>query len=219
MKKSLWVAGFGALLLISFSSAQAEERWPKWYVGLSGGYTYMKDEDVSGSGTSARSISLDNGFGAGGSIGYLPNFSSPFLNNLRFEGEVTYHRNSLDKVKTASSSVSADGKYDTIAYMANAFYDLPTGSAWSPYIGGGLGLASVHLSNNSTVANSETHDNKFAYQGLIGIGYSPETIPNTQWTLGYRYLATTDPKFSGASGDIKTEYSTHSLEAGAKFRF
>jgi opacity protein-like surface antigen len=221
VKKSLTFAT-GALLMTSiFSAAHADdtERWPRWYLGLSGGFTYMQDEDVSGG--SATKLSLDNGFGVGGSIGYLPSSSIPLINSLRFEGEVTYHQNQINKAtRSNGSTFASSGNYDSTAYMLNTFYDLPTGTNWSPYIGAGIGAATVHLDTGSGAGNTGGSDTQFAYQGLVGIGYSPDSIPNTQWTLGYRYLATTNPDFDTATGgDVKTKYSTNSVEIGGKFRF
>lgn len=220
MKKTYIAAGLGALLAFSaFSAAQAEERWPRWYVGLHGGYTYMSDKDISGSPGVSR-MSLDNGYGYGGSIGYLPTSSAPLLNSLRFEAEVTHHTANVDKVKVSGVNVNGHGDLSSTAYMANVYYDLPTNNGWAPYVGAGVGMASVHLSKNSGTGNTDTTDNEFAYQALAGIGYSPSSLPNTQWILGYRYLATSDATFSGAPGtNVKTEYSTHSIEAGAHFRF
>jgi opacity protein-like surface antigen len=138
---------------------------------------------------------------------------------MRFEGEVSYHRNKIDNVYAGGSSVSSSGNFNTTAYMINAFYDLPTGTAWSPYIGGGMGVAELHLTNN-VINNSSSGDNEFAYQGLVGIGYTPESIPDTQWTLGYRYLATANPTFGGnGPSDVNTKYATSTIEVGAKFRF
>jgi len=211
MKNTHAAAALSALLVTTaFSAAHADERWPRWYLGLSGGYTYMQDQDISG--TSATRLNLKDGYNIGGQIGYLPNSSIALINTLRFEAEVTYRANNVDSV---TGGGAGHGTYSSTAYMANMFYDLPTATAWSPYIGGGIGLANLHLDSNSGAGNTDSGDDAFAYQGMVGIGYSPEAIPNTQWTLGYRYFATNDPKF----GNVSTEYSTQNVELGAKFRF
>lgn len=213
MKNSMVAAGLVALLTTTAFSAEAAERWPRWYIGLTGGYTVMSDQDISGS-TGASQVSLDSGYGFGASIGYLPSSSAPILNSLRLEAEVTHHKNDIDSVTVNGVGVAGSGEYYTTAYMANLFYDFPTSSAWSPYIGGGVGFAHVHF-DNSGAGNSDETAVEFAYQALAGIGYTPVSLPNTQWSLGYRYLATTDADF----GNVDVEYSTHSVEAGAKFRF
>jgi opacity protein-like surface antigen len=215
MNKSLVAAGFGILLATSaLSSAQANERWPRWYLGLSGGYTTMTDQDISSS-TGASQVSLNSGYSFGGSVGYLPSSSAPILNALRLEAEVTHHTNDIDSVTVSGASVAGSGDFSTTAYMANVFYDFPTNSAWSPYVGAGLGLASLHFSRSSGAGNSDETTTEFAYQAMLGMGYTPASLPNTQWSLGYRYLATSDASFGNAS----VEYSTHSIEVGAKFRF
>lgn len=217
LKKKYIIAGLTALTtLASLSQAHADdERWPRWYIGLGGGYTYMGDEDVSGS--AANKISTNSGFGLNGAIGYLPSSSMPLLNALRFEAEVTYHQNDVGTVHLNNgTSVSGSGTYSSTAYMANVFYDLPTGTPWSPYIGGGVGVAELHLPTSSGVGNTSSSDDEFAYQGMVGIGYSPEAIPNTQWTLGYRYLATDDASFGNGTS---VKYSTSNVEGGVKFRF
>ncbi len=212
MKNTLAAAGLVALLTTTAFSAEAAERWPRWYIGLTGGFTVMSDQDISGS-TGASQISLDSGYGLGASIGYLPSSSAPILNSLRLEAEITHHKTDIDSVTINGAGVAGNGELYSTAYMANLFYDFPTNSAWSPYIGGGIGFAQIHLDN--AAGNTDETAVEFAYQALAGFGYSPASLPNTQWSIGYRYLATTDADF----GNMDMEYSTHSVEAGAKFRF
>ncbi len=218
MNKTLVASSLGALMAaLTFSNAHAdEERWPRWYVGISGGYTYMSDQDVSSA--SASSMQMNGGYGIGGSIGYLPSSSIPVINALRFEAEVTYHQNNVDRVNRTGGRPQIggnDANYSSTAYMVNTFYDLQTGTKWTPYIGAGIGFASLHLPTSSNAGNTSSSDNEFAYQGMVGVGYSPDSIPNTQWSVGYRYLATSNPSFDNAS----TKYSTNNFEVGGKFKF
>ena len=215
MKKSLLVA-LTAFTALSAFHAQAQERWPRWYLGVSGGYTFMSDQDVSGGSAGATKLEANGGYGVSGAIGYFPSSSMPLLNQLRFEAEVAYHDNDVDKVHlNTGAKINGNGSISSTAYMFNTFYDFATQSQWTPYIGAGVGMATVHLSANSGVGNGDSSDTTFAYQGLAGIGYSPTSLPNTQWLVGYRYLGTSDAKLGGTT----VEYSTHSIEAGAHFRF
>lgn len=216
MKKLISTTALAAIVATALvSSVHAEERWPRWYLGLTGGYAYMDDQDVSGNGNSSMALDSD-GLSAGVAIGYLPNSSIPVINAMRFEGEVTYHTAGIANfAQVGGGQVKGNKAYRTIAYMFNGLYDLPLDSQWSPYIGAGVGIASVGLPINSGAGNTSDSDNVWAYQGLVGIGYTPKSIPNTQWSLGYRYLATAEANF----GNVKADYSTNSIEAGAKFRF
>jgi len=215
VKTSYAIAGISALAVLTVaSSADADDqRWPMWYIGITGGYSYMGDQDVDSA--TASKVSAGNGFGVGGSIGYLPNSSLPLLNALRFEIEVTYHQNDINTVHFHNgTSTGGSGTYDSTAYMANVFYDIPTGTKWSPYIGGGIGMATLHIPLANRVGTDDS-DDEFAYQGMAGIGYSPDSIPNTVWSIGYRYLGTDDADL----GNAKVKYSTSNVEAGVRFRF
>jgi len=173
----------------------------------------MADQDLSNNNKLSPNAS---GYGIGASIGYLPSSPIPLLNVLRFEAEITYHSDTIDKIKTPSGSIGGKGDYTSTAYMGNVFYDFQTGNKnWSPYIGAGIGVASVGLPNDSGAGNTSKTSDQFAYQGLAGLDYNPDSFPNTQLSLGYRYLSTNDPDFQS----VKSQYSVHALEVGTKLRF
>lgn len=217
LKKTLFVSTcLLALVAVNASAAprQQDERWPRWYVGLSGNLAYMDDADVD----PGRELELDSGWGISGSIGYLPPLAAPF-DRLRFELEIAYRENDTDSLKVGGTTLSSDGDYSSTSYMANAYYDVATASRWTPYVGAGVGFSSVKLDSRSASLVVDDRDHVFAYQGMLGVAYSPETMPMVDWLLGYRYFATEDPKFTGSTGGIESEYSTHNLEFGAHFRF
>jgi hypothetical protein len=61
---------------------------------------------------------------------------------------------------------------------------------------------------------------KGADQAMAGIGYSPKSLPMTEWTLGYRYFVMNSPDFNTAAGKIKLDSpKAHTAEIGAKFKF
>ena len=207
------ILGFLAVALAAQSaSAQSQERWPRWYVGLSGSLVWVQDSDVSGL-SPARSIDFDQGYGAGVSLGYMPPVAE--LGNARFEFEA-YWRNSDADTKTVGGVHSnANGELTSYAYMVNAYYDFRNDSQWVPYLGVGLGWANVELDKTVGLGATADDDVVFAYQGMVGIGYEPTTIPNTIWSIGYRYFGSQDPEF----GNVTADLDTHNLEAGVKMRF
>ena len=220
MKTSAIISfGLASLALSAVNaSAASQERWPRWYVGISGSLPYVQDSDLSGGG--ASDLDYDLGWGLSGQIGYLPNFAGSGLNGLRFEFEGAYRRNDLDSVKVSGVSGSAGGDITSAAYMVNMYYDVETGSQWKPYLGGGLGWSEVSLDTAGALLTVDDEDNVFAYQFMAGLGYVPTSIPLTEWTLGYRFFATEDPSFTNNAGvKIDSEYYTHNVELGAKFRF
>ena len=96
------------------------------------------------------------------------------------------------RFQPTSSYVTIDGrqtKYKTQihSYMINAYYDFNTDSAFTPYIGGGIGYATTKLSDTRarTGAKSNSHTN-FAWQ--IGGGIAYAVNDNVSIDVGYRYV-------------------------------
>jgi OmpA-OmpF porin, OOP family len=196
------------------SSAHADERWPLWYVGLSGGVTFLDDADISGGATG------DLGFKEGGmgtiSLGYMPPVGMQPLSNMRIEAELGYHFNKLDSLTLSGTPTATSGHIQAYSYMGNLYYDFRNASQWTPYLGGGAGGARVLLSRNSGLGNTDSSDNVFAYQFMGGIAYAPAALPMTEWSLGYRYFVADSPEF----GIIKLDdYTAHNVELGGRFRF
>lgn len=214
MNKLLVVSSLMALSAATQAYADAGERWPRWYVGLSGGLSYLQDSDISG--TSTGSLEYNGGGMATLSLGYQPPFGGAPFNGLRLEAELGYHDNGLNNFSFATSH----GSVQSISYMGNAYYDFRNSSGWTPYVGAGAGGASVQLSKSSGLGNTSGTDSVFAYQFMGGIGYAPQTMPMTEWTLGYRYFVEDSPEFNAVGGKVKLDdLTSHNVEVGAKFRF
>ena len=117
--------------------------------------------------------------------------------------------------------------------MANVWFDFNPGSPWSPFVGGGLGVARISLNDvaitsltllgvpiplASPVPLADDDDWVFAYQVGAGIGY--EVTPTTTISLGYRFFATADPDFTGVDGTpFDAEYRSHNIEIGLRISF
>lgn len=156
-------------------------------------------------------IRFDDGFGVAGAIGAdLSHFIAPSLEGLRAEFELAYYENDLGGT---ASNVEANAT----AYMANLVYDLQPmswASALKPYIGVGVGAATFEFDGTSLLDDTST---KFAYQLRVGLGY--EIRPALILDLGYRYFDASDPEFRSANGKFDTDYRSHAVEAGVRYRF
>ncbi len=197
-----------SFIALSAASAQAEQRWPNWYLGLSGSLSWLPDADIDGPGINAE-VAYNTGWGAGASIGYMPNADIPFFNRMRYELEVYYRSADIDRCQ----GVAATGfdNVNSITYMANAIYDFDTGTQFVPYLGAGVGMSNVEFGSDE--------DMVFSYQFITGIGYEPTLIPNTVWSIGYRYFGTEDANISAAPVRFKLEHNAHNVEAGLRMKF
>jgi OOP family OmpA-OmpF porin len=138
---------------------------------------------------------------------------------FRLEGEVTYRDNNISGLsggQTGGSVIS--GNASSLAFMANGYYDIATGSWWTPYIGGGLGLALDHQTINSTPMPGNVVDgtsSELAYQAMAGIGY--QITDSLNFAIEYRYFGTTSPtydlSFPGAPPglNLNTDYNSTAL--------
>lgn len=226
MKKLLVVSALAATALTSFT-AQADGRWPNWYVGLHGSLAFVEDVELDSNPVIA-SFAQDQGFGYGVSLGYRPATNNPIFNKFRFELEWHHQGAGVDKVDSKTSgSFNGDGTVRLNAGMGNVYYDFVMADAngqtkaLAPYIGAGFGWASVTLDGTSaTLGNVSDNDDVMAWQLMAGLSYAPQFLPYTEWTLGYRYFDTANPRYSylGVS-NFDADVASHNLEAGVHFLF
>lgn len=219
MKYVAHIAFLTTLLASASALAEVEEeRWPRWYVGISGGVAFFDESDLSGASTGG--IDYDAGYSVSGSLGYLPAFSGPYLNNLRFEVELGYRAAEMESYTLNGTSFSGRDDVRMLTYMANAFYDFRNDGKWTPYLGAGAGLADVHVDSSSGLGNTSDSDEVLAYQFLAGVTYAPESIPLTEWGIGYRYFATEDVELTTAGSQLNIDdIASHQVEVSARFRF
>jgi opacity protein-like surface antigen len=127
------------------------------------------------------------------------------------------------------------GDVKTLAAMVNAYYDFPTLIGFTPYVGGGVGVArnevgTTTLSSNATGATVATlagsTDTQFAWQLSAGASYS--ILPTIALDIGYRYfdagegrsgstatIAGTTVSFPTQRGNIRA----HEIQAGVRVGF
>ncbi len=221
MKKLATVLLSASVLTCMSFSAQAQQSWPNWYIGLHGSLAFVGEESVSGN-AGVSEVDIDQGYAYGVSLGYRPAMLSGEWSNLR--GEVQWHSQmtDVDSVSTPGGSVAGGGDVRVNAGLFNLYYDVALEEPqFRPYVGAGLGFAEVKLRNSGAAfAGDSTSDNVFAWNLLAGIGYVPTWMPFTELNVGYRYLATTDAEFGLAGGgNYELEYDSHNVEAGVKFLF
>jgi opacity protein-like surface antigen len=108
----------------------------------------------------------------------------------------------------------------TFTLMFNLLYDFPTFHGFTPYVGGGLGVA-FHDLNNVSFANGPAvivqgrDETDFAWQVMLGV--ARDLGRGTMLDLGYRYVdlgeaATADGPYSLRVRDI----TAHELKVGIR---
>lgn len=203
------LTGILAAGLIVSGAAVAQAETQGWYVGAEGGIGIHPDQKVKDNGVSDKVKYDDIGYGVLGQGGYG-------FGPVRVEGELGWRTVDVDKIAGASSS----GNTDAYSIMGNAYYDIPTGTAFTPFIGAGIGAAYVdadkmRLSNGATLNGNEWN---FAYQGIAGVAYAIN--PNLDLKADYRYFATLDNDVKATDGrKYSLGYEAHSVMVGFTYKF
>lgn len=189
-----------ALTALAAFPAHATPRWPNWYLGLGAGVAMTDEQDIQGGGH----YDLENGYQFTAALGYRPRTDVAPLNMMRIEAEFGYRSNSIE---------NGTGDYKAKTYMANFLYDIgEPEQSFIPYLGAGVGLVDGEIDGTG----ADGSDTSFGYQLMGGVAYAPETLPNTEWSIGYRYLSVpSDFQFNGSD----VEYSSHAVEVGTRLLF
>lgn len=155
-------------------------------------------------------IKFDPGLNVGGTAGF--DFGA-----ARFEGEISYKDLPISSISSAGFSDRVlEGSVDTTAFMANVFIDLHNNSPITPYLGGGVGFAALHLNDTFSASTDYYFDDDqvvFAYQAGGGL----EVALNRQLSLdlAYRYFGTSKASFI----DTEFEVATHNATVGLRLKF
>ncbi|WP_129126320.1 outer membrane protein [Geomonas oryzae] len=214
-KTTLAILVAASLALPAVASAAPFRQGP--YIGGFVGVTVPEKTDATsfGSGTLFNDrISFQPGVNVGGVMGYD-------FGGVRFEGEVSYKDIKFDTITDQTSRYNvANGSIDTTAFMANVFFDLHNQTPITPYIGGGVGFAALHLNDTYAYDNAgyelsylSDDDVVFAYQ--VGGGLEIPLNRQLSLDLAYRYFGTTEANFF----DTKMELTTHNATVGLRLKF
>ena len=172
-----------------------------------------------------QSDSFEPSFTGGVGIGYVW--------SAYFRTDITVDVHSLMNTELTGStpdiSLTDKTKFMSTILLANAYYDIRTGTAWSPYLGLGVGFAVNQVTRNLDYSNgitddvisagNRTTDVQFAGAAMVGVTYDISTL----WALdvNYRFLhiggsevsLKPDAPSSVAIGDL----NEHQIRAGLRF--
>lgn len=183
------------------------------YLGFNTVVPFHTEAESSIPGDVESSIDYKTGWGLSGSAGY------GWGNGVRTEAEFVYRHASVDDV-TPGAAADGGGVH-SLALMANALYDIETGTRFTPYVGVGVGGARVAADNLRTVGTASVLDDEdyaFAYQAIAGVAVELEG--NWAFVADYRYFSTTDLDFKNAAGlKAETEHGAHNIMLGVRYQF
>ena len=205
----------GLALVASAATAHAQEGF---YIGGSLGASFPQDSDLSFFGLSGDA-EFDEAFVIEGHAGYR------FPINVRVEGSLSYRESDIGTVSFPTVGVSGDADDDisVLTLFANVYYDFELDFPVQPYVGGGIGFATIEIDSiNTGGLQLDGDDTVFAFNLQAGASYS--VAENVELFAGYRYIQSEDPSFDSTivgvgAGSLDAEFSTHEILGGVRVFF
>ncbi|TNE29002.1 MAG: porin family protein [Alphaproteobacteria bacterium] len=205
-----------ALIFPVGSVAQASEG--DWYVSGQIGVRAIKQHSAEAPGVVIDG-EMDNGTYAAGAVGYRLQSEGV---GLRLEAEIASRGGNLNNlsVNGVESTFAGQG-YSAVSFMTNGYVDLNNASAFTPYLGAGIGIARVRgdiASGGNVVDDRAT---SLAVQGIGGIDIA--VSKKISLFVDLRYLKAFDTKLaitgSAGNGKLDVDYDALTVGVGARFRF
>ena len=190
------------------------------YVSIFGGASFLNNVNTVSSGAAPYSVKTDTGYLIGGAIGLKWN------EMLRTEIELSHMSNNANSYNKNGAPFSpASGPIRQTYLLGNVWLDIPTGSSFTPYAGGGLGVgfADADVTFNGGIAGygSRTSGASFAYQ--LGGGIKFSLSEKIDLDLGYRYKGMTNVNFTdNQSNNYEfngANLNSHNVQLGLTFNF
>ncbi len=200
----------------------------RWYVAAGGTIAFLQDVDqtVANAPAPGSTLFLTNegktGFGGYAALGHR-------FGPVRAEFEYGRTENDSDRYMVTSpfmATIDQVGELDINRFMANAFYDFKFArSRFSPYVGAGVGAASIYNLRIAATAFNPTpirliDDNAatFAWQAMAGVAFS--VTPRLQLTTQYRWFDAGTVDFEDArSENVTADIAGSHIEFGLRFAF
>jgi OmpA-OmpF porin, OOP family len=214
-----------AIVLALASTALASPalaRDDQWYVGVDGGAMIVEDLNLD-VGAVSDGITIDSrtGYDFGGLVGYD-------FGGFRLETEVAYKNADPKRTITSGApihmragSFDSAGNVSALSFMVNGLVDFGDDDGVQGFVGGGIGVARVQLSNGVDASRGnwiDDSDTGLAWQALAGI----RAPISDNWDVGlkYRYFNASKVDLVDSVGrDVQTKFKSHSLLGSLIYNF
>lgn len=199
------------------------------YVEYSVGESYFGNEDLTAKGLPGPNlkgrVNPDLGFNVGGAIGMrIHKF-------IRTELQLGYRQSEVGDISLQGEAGKARGQYSLLTAMANTYIDYDLGIGIIPYAGAGIGwgLSRLDAHNANDILDVDGEDAVFVWSLMVGGTVPVNDVIDV--ALGYRYIATTNPKFFAdvvttgtaggpvASARLHAEFDSHETFVAIRYKF
>ncbi|MEG2171987.1 MAG: outer membrane beta-barrel protein [Desulfovibrionaceae bacterium] len=106
-------------------------------------------------------------------------------------------------------------------FQLNGYYDIDTGSAFTPYIGAGLGASAIYESMTSGPSSYRHHteDTTMGFAWNVGAGFAYAFTDNVALDIGYRFAGFGNGSVKHNGNDVENYMTANEFMAGVRFSF
>ncbi|WDI30479.1 outer membrane beta-barrel protein [Hyphococcus flavus] len=206
-----------SISLITGGAAQAEDN--SWYASGQFGVRAVEREEIR-----APSVDIDfelhNGLYASGAIGKI--FDAGGV-NFRLEAEAAWREGGDIRdfnINGVDGAAIGDG-ISAVSFMANGIIDIKNRSRFTPYFGGGIGVAklSADISDGANMVMDKA--TSLSAQGIVGvdIGLSENFSVFTDLRYFKSFNATMTLQGTSGTADVDVDYDAYTFGVGLKYKF
>lgn len=214
------LALFGTLMLPGLVQAQGMYIAPKFLMSIQDTGRVERSRSLAGSDVSDFSQFTVGGAVAAG-FDFYPQFGAPLRAELEFA-----LRGNTEKSWSGAAFEDVKGKWNNTTLFANVFWDFHNSTAFTPYVGAGLGLAfnytgyDIKKTNGDRFSADERHTN-FAWNAGAGVAYNFNE--NFAIDASYRFVGLGYNEVSTTVNNTKYEIGNqpyiNEFAVGARFTF
>jgi opacity protein-like surface antigen len=216
----------GSLLCASLlpSAAQAQAEPKGFYATIYGQYSRIGSSNLTESGAQGAGSGLRAEFSAGS--GWGGDFGWRYGNGWAAEIEWNYRSHSLDTLRAGNTTLARDGDFASNIFLINGLRRFPSGGAWTPYLGAGIGwVQEIDIDIKPSAGGAKrgySASSEFAYQLIAGVEYalSPQwrLTADTRWLrVGSVRLDNEVANAGGTAGPLT--YNPFSVQVGVRYSF
>jgi opacity protein-like surface antigen len=206
----------------SLKDAPVYERPYTYYIAVRGGAVFTQDTDFEVLGLNVENQYDEPGYFISGAVG--ASMAGLGLDGFRGELEVGYFQSDIDAHDVEALGLfegdDAFGETSGIYGLVNVFYDFKGFGSVTPFLGAGIGAASVEFDGHGVTPVGVVMDDDdvgFAYQ--LSAGANIALSKEIDLELGYRFLGVTGLELEavdGTASDIDVE--NHVVYGGLRFK-
>ena len=117
--------------------------------------------------------------------------------------------------------VNPKASWQVQTFMVNGFWDIDTGSAFTPYIGAGIGASYIRESMTSGSWNNRhyTEDTNWGLAWNVGAGVAYAFTESVALDVGYRFAGFGESSIKHMNNNVNNYMTANELTAGVRFSF